>query len=77
MIHMSESVQEAADEYDSLPRGSGAMKLAQANMARNRYCDVLPYDRNAVVLPGASPPLTRLQLLVQVPWEVLGPGRVG
>ncbi len=57
-----DTAQEAADEYDSLPRGSGAMKLAQANMARNRYCDVLPYDRNAVVLPGAPPAACRLSL---------------
>ena len=45
--------QEAFAEFDSLPRGGGGTsRLAQAHPARNRYCDVLPYDRTAVALPG-------------------------
>ncbi|KAK9826858.1 hypothetical protein WJX81_000664 [Elliptochloris bilobata] len=46
--------QEAVEEFEGLCRGSGSMKAGQANMSRNRYCDVLPYDHNAVVLPGGK-----------------------
>ena len=48
-------MQELVEEFENLSkgRGNGSMKAGQANMARNRYIDVLPYDHNAVVLPGA------------------------
>lgn len=50
-------VQEVVEEYENLckGRGSGSMRAGQANMGRNRYIDVLPYDHNAVVLPGVLP----------------------
>lgn len=53
-VWVRHAMQEVVEEYDNLckGRGSGSTRAGQANMARNRYIDVLPYDHNAVVLPG-------------------------